>query len=183
MIIGITGTNGAGKGTIVDYLIKSKGFAHGSARALITEEVDQAGLPVNRDTLNMVGNKLRKTRGPGYIAEQLLARAQAHGGNAVLESIRSLGEAQYLQSKGALIWAIDADRKIRYERAVLRGSQTDKVTFEEFCAQEDREMQSTEPWDMNIFAIMQMADHVFLNNGTQEELFVQVEVELKKAGV
>ena len=33
IIIGITGTLGAGKGTIVDYLVKQKGFVHYSVRA------------------------------------------------------------------------------------------------------------------------------------------------------
>ena len=35
--IGITGTLGAGKGTIVDYLIEKRGFVHYSVRAFITE--------------------------------------------------------------------------------------------------------------------------------------------------
>jgi hypothetical protein len=36
-------------------------------------------------------------------------------------------------------------------------------------------MHSTESFDMNVFAVMHMADHTFLNNGTPEELFAQVE--------
>ncbi len=42
-------------------------------------------------------------------------------------------------------------------------------------------MASTEPWDMNVFEVMKMADQVFTNNGTPEELFAQVEEVLKKA--
>jgi dephospho-CoA kinase len=33
MIIGITGTDGAGKGAVVDYLVAQKGFTHYSGRA------------------------------------------------------------------------------------------------------------------------------------------------------
>ena len=36
--IGITGTLGAGKGTIVEYLQKEKGFSHYSVRAFLTDE-------------------------------------------------------------------------------------------------------------------------------------------------
>ena len=43
-IIGITGTIGAGKGTIVDYLVKEKGYVHYSVRAFIAEEIQRRGL-------------------------------------------------------------------------------------------------------------------------------------------
>ena len=37
IIIGITGTLGAGKGTIVEYLVGKKGFKHYSVRELLSE--------------------------------------------------------------------------------------------------------------------------------------------------
>ena len=63
MVIGITGTNGAGKGTVVDYLVNTRGFKHHSARELIFEEVDKQGLPRNRNSTNLVANELRKIHG------------------------------------------------------------------------------------------------------------------------
>lgn len=181
MIIGITGTNGAGKGTVVDYLVKQKGFAHYSAREFILEEVQRRGMSPTRDSTNPVANELRQKFGPAYVIEQLLVRAKESGGNAVIESVRVIGEAEFLKSHGALVWAVDADKQKRYERAVLRGSSTDKVSFEKFCEQEDREMAQTAAHDMNIKGVMVMADKVFYNNGKQEELFVQVEEALKKS--
>ena len=59
IIIGITGTLGAGKGAVVDYLLGQKGFKHFSARALFTDEIINRGLPVNRDTMTEVANELR----------------------------------------------------------------------------------------------------------------------------
>jgi hypothetical protein len=38
-IIGITGTLGAGKGTVVDYLIKQKNFRHYSISGYLKEKV------------------------------------------------------------------------------------------------------------------------------------------------
>lgn len=181
MIIGITGTNGAGKGTIVDYLAHTKGFAHYSVREFLIKEIEARGLPVERPTMRQVANELRREHGPAYVVEQLLVRAQTETENVVVESIRTVGEAELLQSKGALLWAVNADRRVRYERVLKRWSETDKVDFDTFCIYEDREMQSTEPWDMNVFAVMKMADHIFTNNGTQEELFAQVEEALNKA--
>lgn len=178
MIIGITGTNGAGKGTVVEYLVEEKGFNHFSARGFISEEILRRGLEINRDNTNLVANDLRKTHGPAYIAEELYKQASSKGDDAVIESIRAIGEAELLKSRSALIWAVDADRKVRYERSVLRKTELDKISFEKFCEQEDREMDQKEKFDMNIKGVMAMADVVFTNDGTQEELFAQIEAAL-----
>ncbi len=175
MIIGITGTNGAGKGTVVDYLVGQKGCNHFSARTFLIEEIQKQGLPVDRTHMRQVANELRKAHGPAYVVERLLAHAQETPGVSIIESIRTIGEAELLLTRGAQLWAVDADRKIRYERIRARMSETDQVTFEQFCEYEDREMQGTEPWDMNVFGVMGRAQHTFMNNTTREALFAQVE--------
>jgi len=53
---------------------------------------------------------------------------------------------------------------------VLRGSSTDKVSFEEFVEAEKREMHSTNEHEQNLSACIASADHSFMNNGTLEEL-------------
>jgi dephospho-CoA kinase len=176
MIIGITGTNGAGKGTVVDFLVQQKNFRHFSVRNFLIEEILRRGLPVDRTHMRMVGNEMRQAHGPSYVVEQLLGHAKAvEKDHCVIESIRAVGEAEFLLKEGAHIWAVDADRKIRFERILTRMSETDHVTFEQFCEYEDREMQGTESWDMNVFGVMKLADRIFLNNGTVDELFAQVE--------
>ena len=73
---------------------------------------------------------------------------------------------------------VDADRKTRYDRITSRGSATDAVSFEEFCAQEDREMKSedpTNPAKMSINAVIKMADYHLENNGSIEELHAQID--------
>ena len=121
IIIGITGTLGAGKGTIVDYLIKEKGFVHYSVRAFIAEEITKRGQEVNRDTLTAMGNELRATHTPSYITDQLFERAKAEGKNAVIESVRTPGEIASLRQKGQFyLFAVDANQRIRYDRQLQR---------------------------------------------------------------
>lgn len=182
MIIGITGTLGAGKGTVVEYL-KTKGFRHFWARAFFVEEIERRGLPVNRDTMTSVANDLRATHGSDYFVRESLATLGNIETNAVIESIRTTGEAQYLKDKGALLWGIDADPRVRYDRVVLRSSGTDKVSFEKFVADEEREMHNTDTAKQNIAGVMKLADHIFYNTTTQADLFAQVEEVLQKTKV
>lgn len=178
MIIGITGTNGSGKGAVVEYLVAAKGFSQYSARTIILEEIRARHLPENRDSMRDVANALRKEHGPAYIIEKLFALAESDA-NAVLESVRTIGEAEFLKEKGATLFAVDAERKSRYERIVARGEESDNVTFEEFCEREDKEMASPDPWDMNVFGVMQISDVRILNNGSVDDLHHQVDEGLK----
>ena len=175
-IIGITGTLGAGKGTIVDYLISHYGFKHYSVRGYLIEEALKRGMELNRDTYVVVANDLRATYGPSYITDQLYLQAAENGDNAVIESIRTPGEVDSLRKhEHFLLFGVDADPEIRYERVVNRASETDQISFETFIENEQREMSSTDPNHQNIGKCMQMADHVFLNNGDFQDLYQQVE--------
>jgi len=177
MIIGIVGTNGAGKGTVVEYLVR-KGFSHYSASGFISEEIVRRGMPVNRDSMNIVGNDLRRLHHPAYLFEQLYARAVAAGGDAVLEAPRALAEAAFLKERGVLLIAVDADRATRYERVAKRGTTKDNVTFEQFSAQEDRELAQAEAHMMNINGVMKMADATLHNDGALGDLHAQIDAAL-----
>ena len=180
VIIGITGTIGAGKGTVVDYLINKKGFKHFSARGFLVEEIERRGLVNNRDSMVLVGNDLRSKFGSGYVAEELFKRALEFGQNAVIESLRTVGEIESLRSKGNFVLlAIDADPKLRYERVSERGTTTDNVTFERFLSDEKREMESTDPNKQNLRKCIEMADFIIKNNGTLEDLNKKIEETLK----
>ncbi|MBI2030628.1 AAA family ATPase [Candidatus Kaiserbacteria bacterium] len=175
MIIGITGTLGAGKGTVVKYLVEKHGFTHYSVRAYLEEEILRRNLPNNRDTMTTVANELRAQNGPGHIVEQLMLRAVEHGGDVVIESIRSVGEAEFLRAHGAHLWAVDADVKVRYERIVARASATDAVSYEKFVSDENREFFNSDPNKQNISGVVAMADVVINNDGTADELFAHLE--------
>lgn len=181
IIVWITWTLGAGKGTIVDYLVQKKWFQHFSVRAFITQEIERRGLPVIRDNMVLIGNDLRAQYGSSYIVEQLYEQAKASWNNCIIESLRTVGEVEALKKKeNFYFFAIDADPKIRYERIVRRASESDHVSYEKFIDDEQKEMNNTDPTKQNVAKCMQLVDHIFNNNGTLEELNKQIETTIEQ---
>jgi dephospho-CoA kinase len=93
-----------------------------------------------------VGDDLRATHHPAYLIEQLYLQAAEKGENAIIESVRAVGEVELLQQQpDFILLAVDAEQKLRYERAITRGSESDTISFEKFQAQEEAEMHNTDP--------------------------------------
>lgn len=177
MIIGITGTNGSGKGEVVQYLVEQKNFVHYSASGHLAPILIERGIELNRSNLRAVGNELREKYGAGYIAQFFIAKKEADGvKDVVIESIRSTGEVAELKKAGGILLIIDADRELRYQRIQGRRSGKDLIDFEAFRDQEEREWYGAEgPSDMNIKEVMKMADYTILNNGTKGDLYKSIE--------
>lgn len=181
IIIGITGTIGSGKGTIVDYLINRWNFTHLSVRGYLLEIITERGLVANRDSMVMVANELRANHEPSYIIDELYKKAVASNTNCIIESIRTPGEVLSLQKKDDFhLLAVDADPKTRFQRITIRNSETDHIGFEEFLANEQREMTSTNPNHQNLQKCIEMAEFVFDNNGSIEDLHAQIEKNMNK---
>jgi dCMP deaminase len=175
MIIGITGTLAAGKGTIVEYL-KKKGFGHYSVREFLIDEMKLRGMPINRDSMVIMANYLREKNSPSYIAEKIYERASQKGGDFIIESLRSVGEVEALRKKNDFyLFGVDADIEKRYERAMARGNETDHVSFEKFVSDEERELENLDPTKQNLKGCIERADFRFENNGTVEEFHGELE--------
>jgi dephospho-CoA kinase len=181
IIIGITGTLGAGKGTIVDYLVQQKGFTHFSVRGYLLKIIRKRKLEENRDNMVMIANELRQKYGNSYIVEQLFVEAEKSGKNTIIESIRNTGEIEGLRKLGTFILlAVDADTEIRYKRITQRSSETDRISYQVFLDNERREMESTDLHAQNIRACMAQADYSLTNNSSFENLHQQIEEIYKK---
>lgn len=182
-IIGITGTLGAGKGTVVSYLVEEKGFTHFSVRGYLAEELNRRGMPVNRDTLTAIGNSLRAKHGSSFITSELFKKAKEKQNNCVIESIRTPGEIEELRkNSGFFLLAVDADPRVRYKRIRSRNSETDQVSFQTFMQNEEREMHSNDLNKQNLARCIKQADYVINNNGNINGLHQNIEKFLKTVG-
>lgn len=181
LIVGITGTLGAGKGTVVDYLVREKGFVHFSVRGYLSGELTKKGMPVNRDTLTAIANELRAKHGPAFIIEQLYEEASRKGMACIIESIRTTGEIDSLRARqGFVLLAVDADARIRYNRIRKRNSETDRVSFQTFLQNEEREMHSEDPNKQNLDGCIRQADFLIRNDGNLAALHLQIECFYRK---
>ncbi len=174
MIIGITGTLGAGKTTVAEYLV-SQGFTYRSVRSFIIEEVHRRNIPVNRDTLVSVGNEIRAAHGGDYIIKTLIAEVTVSGSDVVIESIRAIPEATLLLAEGGVLVAVDADVKVRYERIIETKSQVVPVSFQAFTEQEAREMHSSDTAKQSIADVMALATFSVVNSGSEVELHQEID--------
>ncbi|MDE7091639.1 MAG: AAA family ATPase [Bacteroidales bacterium] len=182
VVIGITGTLGAGKGTVVDYIVSHLQFKHFSVRDFLTAEIQKNGLAVNRDSMTETANRLRAEHGASYIVDQLFEQAVSGGQNAIIESIRATAEVEALRKKAEadpnrrfLLLSVDAPIDTRFRRISERGSATDHVDFDTFKANEAREMNNADPTKQNLSACMEMADAKLDNSGSLAYLHAQIE--------
>ncbi len=178
MIIGITGTLGAGKGTVVEYLVNKKGFKHFAVSdTFLAGEAQKRGFEPNRIVRRDIANEYR-AKGPTKLMEAVYEMAKSAveaGDRIVLEPQHTAAEVAFIQSIGGVELAVDADLHTRYDRIQKRGGSKDDVTFEQFAEEQKHEMESEDPNKNNLGAAIALADVTLQNNGTPEELYAQVE--------
>lgn len=172
MIIGITGTYGAGKDVIAEYLI-GKGYNHYSLSNELREVLAERGIEESRDALIAMGNELREKHGHGHLAERVIKKAKKP---AVVTSIRHPLEVETLRQESEFILLhVDADQKTRFERTTGRSRVGDITTFEEFVGKERKELAGA-AHEQNLTECFKKADHVVYNDGTLMDLYQEIDI-------
>jgi dephospho-CoA kinase len=183
MILGITGTLGAGKGTVVEYLAEQKRFKHFAVSdTLLAGEAAKRGLEPTRLVRQQIANEYR-AKGPTKLQEAVyeMARADIEAGHDVfIEPQHTVAEVEFIKSIGGKVLSVDADLRTRYERIKMRGSAKDNVSFEEFEKIQKQEMASDNPNKNNLAAAIAAADFHLTNDGSFEDLHAQIDDVLRK---
>lgn len=170
-IIGLTGTNGAGKGEAASFFQK-KGYLYFSLSDIIREKLREKGKKINRNNLIKTGNQLRERFGPDILARLVMRNVK---GNSIIDSIRNPKEIQYLKrQKGFTLLAIDAPVELRYKRVKNRGREESASTLQEFVKKEAEEMTCDES-GQQLHSCIKMADYIISNNSSLEEFHGKLE--------
>ena len=170
-IIGLTGTNGAGKGEVAAYLIR-KGYAYFSLSDLVREELRKKEKEVTRNNLIKMGTELREKFSPDILAKRVMKKVKDR---AIIDSIRNPHEVDYLRKQKDFIQlAIDAHVELRYKRVRKRGRNESAATLEEFIKKEEEEMTDYEK-GQQLLNCMKLADYTIINDGSLEDLHKKLE--------
>lgn len=174
-IVGIGGTNGAGKDELGILLAEQYGYHFHSVSDLLREELRRQGIDTNRDNMSALSRKWRQESGDGGVMftksieryRQEKTKRGYHG--LVLASIRHPDEAVAVKRQGGVVVWIDADQRLRYDRlqSANRGRAEDLKTFEEFQADEYREMHPSEDaptGTLNMAGVKVLADITLIND-------------------
>ena len=170
-LIGITGTNGAGKGEVAAYLV-NKGYEYFSLSDLIREELIKRDEDITRDNLIKTGNQLREKFGADILARLVMEKIRE---KAVIDSIRNPKEVEYLRKqKNFILLSVDAPVELRYERVKKRGRKESAETMREFIRKEEEEMTSYKN-GQQLRNCMSLADVILINDGSLEDLYQKLE--------
>lgn len=172
MIIGLTGSMGAGKGEVVKIL-ERLGFRYITLSQMVREEARRRGISEEREKLMEVGNSMRQKHGPGVLAKLALQKIQAHSHDQwVIDGIRNPAEIEELKKgENAHIWGIKADRDLLVSRILKRARQSDPKTAEEIMKKIEREWGVGEPPEgQQVERCLRHSDVLIENEETLEEL-------------
>lgn len=175
MIIGLTGRNASGKGTVAEYF-QARGFQYQSLSDAIRVHLREQGLEPTRDHMIAAGRALRVQGGPGVLASRTLEHI-APGTDAIVDSIRNPAEVEVLRSRPDFVLLdVRADRHVRYARLSERARAGDATSFEEFVRQEEAELHSGDVSAQQLIATAAMADVTVDNDGDVAALIRELDV-------
>ncbi len=179
MIIGLTGENCSGKGTVAEYL-KKKSFYYYSLSDVIREDLSTKSIEITRDVLIQRGNALRQKYGPSVLAVRTAAKIQADK-NYVIDSIRNPREVEELRKlKRFVLIKVVSLPENRFKRMTARNREGDPKTLKEFTRVEELEAVNKDSSKQQIIASIKMADKVLENDAQFQDLFKKIDLLLQE---
>jgi len=177
IVIGLTGENCAGKGTVAEYL-KKKGFYYLSLSDVIREELTAEGKEITRTNLIHKGNALREEFGPAILATKTSAKIEKDK-NYVVDSIRNPAEVKELKKlHGFTLFHVTAPAEMRFERMKARAREEDPKTLEAFLKIEKLEAKNAEKTKQNLNETVKLADRIIVNDADLTAVYEKTDAAL-----
>lgn len=173
IILGFTGLIASGKDASKKYLEEKYGAPSFRFSTILRDVLNRFGAPVSRDNMITLSTWARATFGQDLLAKVIADDVKKSAEKMIIvDGIRRLPDIEYLSRlPGFYLISIDADPKIRYERAVKRNENPGDAekTLADFMADHQRETEITIP------EVMAVAQYKLDNNGTFAQLYTQID--------
>lgn len=177
-IIGVSGTNGAGKDTFSNYVIQRTGGIQIGLGSALRDQLPPGIIPT-RENLAQLSARLREECGLAVLVDFAISKFRTGDSkNLIVNGIRHPAEAKRIKEIGGLMLWIDAPISLRYQRITEndRNRVEDRVSFAEFQAQEQREITSDSESSVNLTVVRRLADLALVNNyKTQREFEAKID--------
>jgi len=182
IVIVTAGPMRAGKSTIAEYLERRYHASVFSISSWLKLRLKELGRPISRYEFCKLATLLVESYGRESIVEPIIAMVQrefkTHDGDkiCVIDGCRFSEQVYLLQTHfvEVRIIAVDADIRIRHERALRAGGKADEATmtlveFEAF---------HSEPTELEVPQLMRLAERVIIHESSFEDLYAQLEQQL-----
>jgi len=172
-LIGLSGTNGAGKDSVGLLLAQKHDYLFMSVTELLRDEARKRGLPVERRYLREISAEWRREFGYAVLVDRAVAQFEglkSQYAGLVLASLRNPFEADRVHELGGTMAWVDADPSVRYERIRSNASERnrggeDDVTYDQFLAQQEAEMHpSGDEATLDMAAVKTRCEITIINN-------------------
>lgn len=173
IIIGLVGQVACGKEVIKRYLVSKFDAEECRFSTPLRDILNRMGIDISRENLQKVSTILRHGFGEDLLAKTIsIDSSKLEAELVVIDGVRRLSDIKYLKElPNFYLVKVEADSKLRYERTVSRKENAgdDKKTYEQFLLDEQAEA------DREIPVVMETAKYSLDNNGTLEELYLQID--------
>lgn len=172
-IFGLTGEIASGKGTVTRYLAEKYESNFYRFSGILRDIAKRAHLEENRETLQKISTMFREYFGSDVLSRTIYLDVKSDKHDIIaVDGVRRFEDVKFLRKlPGFKLIYIEADLKKRYARLIKRRENSDDATktLEEFKKDLVGEA------EVEIKALRDKADVVIKNNGTQKELYAQVD--------
>jgi len=183
-VVGLTGTMGSGKQTVMNIMLKKVSAYHVTLSDVIRGEIEKKHGYLNRTTLQDMGNEMRQKYGSHILALLAVEYLPRDKEMIIVDGLRHPHEVEYLKQKFGSAFhmiAVDAPLEVRFERVQKRADMKDPRALDSFKEADKRDKGEGEPpHGQHVAECVKMADFVINNHGTAKELEAQVNEVLKK---
>lgn len=181
-IIGLVGPIASGKSMVADNLLY-RGFKVEKLSNRVRDEATKRGLELTRDNLQNLGNELRESFGPGYLAELTIKMFMNTIDSLCLDGVRNPGEVEVIRKLGGHVIAVDSPVNLRLERYLKRSldRKEDDGSERAFWVINNRDMGISESANgQRVSDCMELADFKINNVSTEADLLSQIDIILSE---
>lgn len=173
VILAIAGEIASGKGEVASYVTKKYKANMHRYSTMLRDLLKRLYLDENRENIVAFSTFIRQKWGEDIMSKVIYEDVRKDMVDVViLDGVRRVEDIKYVkQLPNFYLVYVNTDMKIRFERIIKRGENVDdnSKTFKEFKKDHKRET------ELQIRGLKTKADFVIDNNGSKQDLYIQLD--------